>query len=58
MEDFRARRKKQVHDEIRERTADDKYQLARSFAQTHGNASGKVGRHVRRMAPKVKGKVF
>jgi hypothetical protein len=58
MEDYREDRKREVHAEIKERTADDKYQLARAFAQSHCGASGKVGRHVRRMADKPRGKVF
>jgi hypothetical protein len=58
MEDYRENHRRGVHAEIKERTADDKYQLARAFAQSHCGASGKVGRHVRRMADKPRGKVF
>lgn len=58
MSDYRENRKRIVHGEIKGRTADDKYQLARAFAQVHNGASGKVGQHVRRITPKPKGKVF
>lgn len=58
MNDHRENRQRIVHEEIKGRTADDKYQLARAFAQTHMGASGKVGKHVRRITPKPRGKVF
>jgi hypothetical protein len=58
MEDVRAARKREVHGEIAGRTRDDKYQLQRAFAQVYHGASGKVGRHVRRMINKPRGEVF
>ena len=57
-EDMVARQRARTDSEIEGRTRDDKYQLARAYAVSHQGASGKVGRHVRRMPHKPQGKVF
>jgi len=55
--DLQHKKRESVHNEIRDRTADDKYQLRRAFARKM-DPGGKAARHVRRITPKPKGKVF
>lgn len=55
--DYRRDQKRARELEMKERTADDKYQLARTLAHRSG-ASGKVGQHLPKWDHKPKGKVF